>query len=303
MTLLQRLRIYSDGIFDLFHFGHARLFEQIKRKQPGCYLIVGGFAFLLPSLATALAIFNISLFPHPSLLLLSRAVCGDADTHKFKGKTVMTEEERYESIRHCRWVDEVVPNAPWVINQEFLDQHQIDLVAHDDIPYVSAGSEDVYGFVKKQGKFMATERTGGISTSDIITRIVRGYETYARRNLRKGYTGKDMNIGFVMEQTFRLENTLEDAREKVKVRPPSSSPPASCSRHCPHHLDPLSHAFTYLLFVFFTDSFGEGEQGPPQPLCRKAGDSRSWTGRRLPDHVWLPLQGPPLRPATLPLHG
>lgn len=72
----------------------------------------------------------------------------------------MTEAERYESLRHCkygifffvastiwiwiwvwvwfhfeiRWVDEVIPDAPWVINQEFLDKHNIDYVAHDSLP-------------------------------------------------------------------------------------------------------------------------------------------------------------------------
>lgn len=33
-----------------------------------------------------------------------------------------------------RWVDEVIPDAPWVINQEFLDGHRIDYVAHDSLP-------------------------------------------------------------------------------------------------------------------------------------------------------------------------
>jgi len=80
----------------------------------------------------------------------------------------MTEDERYESLRHCkyiilllcflylrffvnviiivtnlcvtfyffvcRWVDEVIPDAPWVINQEFLDKNKIDFVAHDSLP-------------------------------------------------------------------------------------------------------------------------------------------------------------------------
>jgi hypothetical protein len=34
----------------------------------------------------------------------------------------------------CRWVDEVIPDVPWVINQEFIDKHQIDYVAHDALP-------------------------------------------------------------------------------------------------------------------------------------------------------------------------
>ena len=29
---------------------------------------------------------------------------------------------RYESLRHCKWVDEVVRDAPWVISQEFLEK-------------------------------------------------------------------------------------------------------------------------------------------------------------------------------------
>ena len=66
-------------------------------------------------------------------LLVGR--CSDAVTHKYKGKTVMTEAERYESLRHCRWVDEVIPDAPWVITPEFIDKYQIDYVAHDALPY------------------------------------------------------------------------------------------------------------------------------------------------------------------------
>lgn len=32
--------------------------------------------------------------------------CSDALTHKHKGKTVMNEAERYESLRHCKLVSE-----------------------------------------------------------------------------------------------------------------------------------------------------------------------------------------------------
>jgi choline-phosphate cytidylyltransferase len=110
---------------------------------------------------------------------------------------VLTDKERAESIRHCKWADEVIEHAPWVVTQEFLDEHSIDYVAHDAIPYSSGDSNDVYAFVKDQGRFLPTQRTEGVSTSDLITRIVRDYDQYVRRNLERGVSPKELNIGFL----------------------------------------------------------------------------------------------------------
>ena len=74
---------------------------------------------------------------------------------------------------------------------------QIDFVAHDDSPYGFGEVDDIYQFVKDQGMFVTTQRTKGISTSDIISRIVRDYDMYLRRNLSRGYTAKEMNISFM----------------------------------------------------------------------------------------------------------
>lgn len=40
-----------------------------------------------------------------------------------------------------------------------MEQHQIDYVAHDDAPYGGGESEDIYGWLKDAGKFVATQRT------------------------------------------------------------------------------------------------------------------------------------------------
>ncbi len=76
------IRIYSDGIFDLFHFGHARLLEYCKKIFKHSVLVVG--------------------------------VCSDVDTTREKGRPVMTEGERVETLKHCKWVDEVICPAPWI---------------------------------------------------------------------------------------------------------------------------------------------------------------------------------------------
>ncbi|XP_074294260.1 choline-phosphate cytidylyltransferase 2-like [Silene latifolia] len=180
------VRVYADGIYDLFHFGHARSLEQAKKSFPNTYLLVG--------------------------------VCSDEITHRFKGKTVMTEAERYESLRHCKWVDEVIPDAPWVVNQEFLDEHKIDFVAHDSLPYAdtSGAGKDVYEFVKAAGRFKETQRTDGISTSDIIMRIVKDYNQYVMRNLARGYTRKELNLSYVKEKRLRVNMRLKKLHEKVK---------------------------------------------------------------------------------------
>ncbi|KAI9486708.1 MAG: hypothetical protein EXX96DRAFT_604801 [Benjaminiella poitrasii] len=187
------VRIYCDGItchlqeriYDLFHFGHAKALEQAKKAFPSVHLLVG--------------------------------VCSDEETHKRKGKTVMTDVERYEAVRHCKWVDEVIENAPWIVDQTFLDKHQIDYVAHDAEPYQSRESGDVYAFVKDQGRFFPTERTEGISTSDLITRIVRDYDAYLRRNLERGVTAKELNISFLKERKIKTKKSIQDLRKTIKT--------------------------------------------------------------------------------------
>lgn len=143
------IRIYADGVFDLFHYGHAKMFEQVKKAFPNTYLMVG--------------------------------ICTDEDTKKYKRKPVLTWKERCESVRHCKWVDEVIYDAPWIITKDFIDKYSIDYIAHDNSPYPLSSSnntfvEDVYQEVKELGIFFATQRTTDISTTDIITRILSDYK-------------------------------------------------------------------------------------------------------------------------------
>lgn len=106
-------------------------------------------------------------FPNTTLVV---GVTGDDETHKRKGLTVMSARERAETIRHCRWVDEVIEDCPWVVTPDFLEKHKLDYVAHDDLPYGAAEGDDIYEPIKKAGKFLVTQRTEGVSTTGLITR-------------------------------------------------------------------------------------------------------------------------------------
>ena len=75
-----------------------------------------------------------------------------------------------------------------------MRKHNIHYVAHDEIPYAGAGSTDIYDEVKKLGMFKTTQRTEGISTSDIILRIIKDYDMYVWRSLKRGYSRKDLGI-------------------------------------------------------------------------------------------------------------
>ncbi|CAJ2503019.1 Uu.00g104130.m01.CDS01 [Anthostomella pinea] len=179
------VRVYADGVFDLFHLGHMRQLEQAKKAFDNVYLLVG--------------------------------VTGDEETHMRKGLTVLSGAERAETLRHCKWVDEVIENCPWVVTPDFLEKHQIDYVAHDDLPYGAAEGDDIYAPIKKEGKFLVTQRTEGVSTTGIITKIVRDYEKYISRQLKRGTSRQELNVSWLKKNELDLKRHVQDLRDNIRT--------------------------------------------------------------------------------------
>ncbi|OHE91983.1 cytidylyltransferase [Colletotrichum orchidophilum] len=179
------VRVYADGVFDLFHLGHMRQLEQAKKAFPDTYLIVG--------------------------------VTGDAETHKRKGLTVLSGAERAETVRHCKWVDEVIESCPWIVTPDFLDLHKIDYVAHDDLPYGADEGDDIYRPIKEAGKFLVTQRTEGVSTTGIITKIVRDYEKYIARQFKRGTSRQELNVSWIKKNELDLKRHVQELRDNIRT--------------------------------------------------------------------------------------
>ena len=156
------VRILTEGVFDCFHYGHARLLEQCKKMFKHVYLIVG--------------------------------VCADVDVTREKGKPIMSAEERAECVRQCKWVDEVIVNSKWLVDIEYLDKLGCKYIARDSDPYPCGDINDMYEPFKKVGRFLGTERIGSISTTVLIGRVLSNYDYYMEESIKKGFKPRELGI-------------------------------------------------------------------------------------------------------------
>ncbi|KAI1008148.1 hypothetical protein K3495_g93 [Podosphaera aphanis] len=264
------VRVYADGVFDLFHLGHMRQLEQAKKAFPEVYLIVG--------------------------------VTDDKETHKRKGLTVLSGQERAETVRHCRWVDEVIEGCPWIVTPEFLEEKKIDYVAHDDLPYVADEGDDIYEPIKQTGKFLVTQRTEGVSTTGIITKIVRDYEKYITRQFKRGTSRQELNVSWLKKNELDLKRHVSEMRDAIRTNWTTTgqelgkelrqfwqpSRPGSPSMKSNFDESPKNHPFTSLsdltsasrpLLMSRTESTGPGSDFATGYSLGLIGGVRSWMMR------------------------
>ncbi len=91
-------RVYVDMVADLFHYGHVEFLR--KARALGDYLLVG--------------------------------IHGDDVVVAYKRRPILTMEERAASVAGCRYVDEVVTDAPLRVTRDWIERHAIDVVVHGD---------------------------------------------------------------------------------------------------------------------------------------------------------------------------
>ncbi len=103
------IRIFMEGAFDLMHFGHMNAFR--LGRSLGTHLVVG--------------------------------VNSDESITECKAAPLMNNDERLTMVRSCKFVDEVVPNTPYIMNKEYIDYifqtYKVDYIIHGDDPCIVDG--------------------------------------------------------------------------------------------------------------------------------------------------------------------
>lgn len=119
----------------MFHIGHLNLIK--RAREQGDYLIVG--------------------------------VHSDEDIASYKRSPIIEEKDRYEIVRSCRYVDEVIEEAPLIMTKQFIESNNINLVVRgDDItPELLKQQADPISM----GIMRYLPRTKDVSTTDLIQKI------------------------------------------------------------------------------------------------------------------------------------
>jgi len=133
-----KVRVWADGCWDMWHYGHANALRQAK--SCGDILVVG--------------------------------VHSDDEIKKHKGIPVIPYEERVAVVSACKWVDEVVLDAPYETVLATLYKWNIDFCVHGEDISTTADGTDSFTEVKAAGKFKLIKRTDTISTTDLLGRLL-----------------------------------------------------------------------------------------------------------------------------------
>ena len=158
----------------------------------------------------------------------------DAEILANKGPTVMSLEERVLAVSACRWANLAVPTAPYVTEPRWMDLYGCRYVVHGDDITTDASGEDCYRIVKSAGRFRVVKRTPGISTTDLVGRMLLFTKTHHIRDIA-GELEQDA------EKLEMMRNYASDAAGVVGNGPPvfNYSPSSSSSRRLVDGLMPM----------------------------------------------------------------
>ncbi|PON33314.1 putative nicotinate-nucleotide adenylyltransferase [Parasponia andersonii] len=183
------VRVYMDGCFDMMHYGHCNALRQARAL--GDQLVVG--------------------------------VVSDAEITANKGPPVTPLHERMIMVKAVKWVDEVIPDAPYAITEDFMkklfDDYNIDYIIHGDDPCVLPDGTDAYALAKKAGRYKQIKRTEGVSSTDIVGRMLL---CVRERSISDSHNHSSLQRQFSHGHGQKLDDTSSGSGTRVSHFLPTS---------------------------------------------------------------------------------
>ena len=135
------IRVYTDMAADMFHIGHLNLIK--RAKEMGDYLIVG--------------------------------IHSDEDIEKYKRLPIIPEQDRYEIVKSCKYVDEVIINVGGHNSKEDILFSGATHIVHGsdwtgESMYKQIGIDEKW-LEDKGIEVMYLPYTRGVSTSEILEKV------------------------------------------------------------------------------------------------------------------------------------
>jgi ethanolamine-phosphate cytidylyltransferase len=182
---LNHVRMYMDGCFDMVHSGHFNAIRQAKALTD--FLVVG--------------------------------VISDEEIEFHKGPPVMSLAERSEIVAACKWVDEIATdNIPYNPTLPLMDKLNCQYVAHGDDLALGADGQDSYYEIKKAGRMKTFKRTDGISTTDIVGRLLLfTKQTKEDTNIIRKLSGENLLQASKVHQSVEEKKEEQAPKEKVSL--------------------------------------------------------------------------------------
>jgi ethanolamine-phosphate cytidylyltransferase len=186
-------RGYIDGCFDIMHSGH---YNAIRQAKMICDVLVVG-------------------------------VHSDPEIAENKALPVMRQDERYALLEHIKWIDEIVHDVPYSPLLSTLDLAKADFCVHGDDMPVNAQGICAYDEMRDAGKLRIVKRTEGVSTTDLIGRLL----TLARPEnreptgqprtpvvMKKVSPGEFMEVAFKDSAKTELEAQVEETFARISKK-------------------------------------------------------------------------------------
>jgi cytidyltransferase-like protein len=185
------MRIYCDGVFDLFHRGHLEHFKKIHK-----------------------------LFSEPIELVVG--IISDELATTYKRKPIFDETKRHKILSSCIYVDETFVTNMLIVDELFLNEQNIDYVVHAfNDPNDKKKQNDFFEIPIKLNKFIEIPYNEGISTSEIINENYLNWEKICIKNGQEGVD--DLCVLNELESTkFDAELFINHVINVLKIENKSS---------------------------------------------------------------------------------